>query len=96
MAFKLTATSYSDGFTRGLDDATCDMSQCHRHGYNPSCPSGHTTTFCSGYVQGYSKGWDQQFGNDGSKSQAQSIGRNDLGITGNNNHVIINQVQNQK
>lgn len=96
VAFKLTATSYGDGFTRGLDDATCDLNQCHGHGYNSSCPSGHTKTFCSGYAQGYNKEWVQQSGNEQSKSQAQSIGENDLGINGNNNHVIINQVQNQK
>ena len=95
-AIKLTSTSYRDGITKGLNDATCDLNQCHGHGYDPSCPSGHTKTFCSGYAQGYSEGWDHQSGNDGSNSQAQLIGGNELGITGNNNHVTINQLQSQK
>ena len=52
--------------------------------------------FCSGYAQGYDKGWNQQSGNEQSKSHAQSLGGNDVGINGNNNRVIINQIQNQK
>ena len=91
-----TATSYKDGVTRGMNDAMCDINQCHGHGYDPSCPSGHTKTFCSGYAQGYSKGWGQQSRNEDSNSQAQAIGGNDLGISGNNNHVTINQGQSQK
>ncbi|MGA7897737.1 MAG: hypothetical protein WCA39_02630 [Nitrososphaeraceae archaeon] len=58
--------------------------------------SGHTKMFCSGYAQGYDKVWNQQSGNEQSKSQAQSLGGNDVGINGNNNRVIINQIQNQK
>jgi hypothetical protein len=32
-AIKLTLTSYRDGITKGLNDATCDLNQCHEHGY---------------------------------------------------------------
>ena len=32
-AIKLTSTSYRDDITKGLNDATCDLNQCHGHGY---------------------------------------------------------------
>jgi hypothetical protein len=62
LAFKLTASSFEDGVTRGMNDAQCDSNQCHGHGYDSSCPSGHTSTFCRGYAQGYSQGWNPQPG----------------------------------
>jgi hypothetical protein len=43
LAIKLTATSYSDGIKQGINDALCDINQCHGHGYDPSCPSGLQT-----------------------------------------------------
>jgi hypothetical protein len=53
MAFKETATSRQDGYNRGYNDALCDLQSCHGHGIEPSCPSGHTNTFCNGYADGY-------------------------------------------
>ena len=52
-ALKETATSYQDGWNQGNSDAFCDEGYCHGHGYYPSCPSGHTDTFCDGYARGY-------------------------------------------
>jgi hypothetical protein len=69
LAFKETASSYNDGVTRGINDARCDSNQCHGHGFDPSCPSGHTKTFCRGYAKGYSEGSDQQSGSEGSHEQ---------------------------
>ena len=54
-AFQLTSTSYRDGITKGLNDARCDLNQCHGHGYDPSCPSEHTKTLCSGYARDTAK-----------------------------------------
>ncbi|HEY7078453.1 MAG TPA: hypothetical protein VH500_02055 [Nitrososphaeraceae archaeon] len=78
-AFKLTASSYEDGITRGTNDAMCDLNQCHGHGYDPSCPSGHTRTFCDGYARGYSEGWDQQSGSDRGRSSRQTGGSSNGG-----------------
>lgn len=53
LAFKETATSRQDGYNRGYNDAVCDLQSCRGHGLDPSCPSGHTDTFCRGYADGY-------------------------------------------
>ena len=87
LAFKLTASSFEDGVTKGMNDAQCDSNQCHGHGYDSSCPSGHTSTFCRGYAQGYSQGWDQQSGSgrsDGQIGHGSNGGREDQG-SGNSN-----------
>jgi beta-glucosidase/6-phospho-beta-glucosidase/beta-galactosidase len=42
IAFKLTSTTYQDGFNKGKRDARCDWNQCHSHGKDDSCPRGHT------------------------------------------------------
>lgn len=57
IAFKLTPTSYQDGFNKGKKDARCDWIQCHGHGYDPSCPKGHTIVYCNGYSEGYHGTW---------------------------------------
>jgi hypothetical protein len=44
LAFKVTGTSYQDGYNKGFADARCDHNFCHGHGYDPSCPRGHTAT----------------------------------------------------
>ena len=44
-AHKLTATSYDDGWSKGLSDAECDAHNCHGHGFDDSCPSSHTDVF---------------------------------------------------
>ncbi|HEY7569772.1 MAG TPA: hypothetical protein VH796_00260 [Nitrososphaeraceae archaeon] len=59
-AFKETRTSYNDGYNRGFTDARCDRNFCHGHGYDPSCPRGHTDLFCSGYSAGYRNGWNSR------------------------------------
>jgi hypothetical protein len=52
-AAKVTASSNSDGYSRGVKDASRDLQGLNGHGYDSSCPSGHTSVFCEGYVQGY-------------------------------------------
>jgi hypothetical protein len=47
-AAKLTASSYSGGYSRGVKDAGRDLQGLNGHGYDSSCPSGHTSVFCSG------------------------------------------------
>jgi hypothetical protein len=98
-AFKETATSYSDGYSKGHDDAVCDFNICHDHGYDPSCPSGHTERFCSGYSAGYENGWTSGGQSGGSNnspstntdSKTQSISGNGANSGGNNNDDNANQ-----
>ena len=76
-------------YQRGYADAVCDSNNCHGHGYDPSCPSGHSDDFCNNYSAGYSAGWNN---NDSvrtvsSQSEGAAIGGNK--VNGNNN--IINQ-----
>jgi hypothetical protein len=63
-AFKETATSEEDGFQRGVKDAGRDLEGLNGHGFDDSCPSGHTATFCDGYKQGYSERWHDTNEND--------------------------------
>ena len=51
-AAKLTASSYSDGYSRGVKDASRDLQGLNGNGYDSSCPSGHTSVFCDGYIKG--------------------------------------------
>jgi hypothetical protein len=89
-AAKVTASSSSDGYSRGVKDASRDLQGLNGHGYDSSCPSGHTSVFCDGYVRGYDATWNG--GRAGSSSppssQAQSQGQSQ-GITNNNNPTII-------
>jgi hypothetical protein len=55
-AFKETSTSYEDGFQRGVKDAGRDLRGENGHGFDDSCPSRHTATFCNGYKDGYNEG----------------------------------------
>ena len=57
-AAKVTASSNSDGYSRGIKDASRDLQGLNGHGYDSSCPSGHTSVFCEGYVQGYDATWN--------------------------------------
>jgi hypothetical protein len=57
-AVKLTASSYSDGYSRGVKDASRDSQGLNGHGYDSSYPSGHTSVFCDGYVRGYDATWN--------------------------------------
>ena len=56
-------------YSRGYSDARCDKSFCHGHGYDPSCPSGHTGDFCVNYAAGYRAGWNAGSGGGGGGSQ---------------------------
>ena len=75
-AAKLTASSYSDGYSRGVKDASRDLQGLNGHGYDSSCPSGHTSVFCDGYVRGYDATWNGGRVSSSpppSPSQAQSL-----------------------
>jgi hypothetical protein len=89
-AAKVTASSYSDGYSRGVKDAGRDLQGLNGHGYDSSCPSDHTSVFCSGYVKGYDNTWYGQrvSSSPPPTSQAQSQGQSQ-GITNNNNPTII-------
>jgi hypothetical protein len=54
-AFKETATSNEDGFQQGAKDAGRDLQGKNGHGFDDSCPKGHTATFCERYQQGHSE-----------------------------------------
>jgi hypothetical protein len=59
-ATQLTTSSYTDGYSKGVRDAGRDLQGLNGHGYNSSCPSGHTSVFCSAYVRGYDNTWYAQ------------------------------------
>jgi len=89
--------SYDDGWRKGTTDAYKDEAGLNGHGYDESCPSGHTDVYCQGYVDGYKENWNLATkGSGNSNTESGAIGGNNLGISGNNNHVTINQVQSQK
>lgn len=102
-AFKLTKTSYIDGYNNAVSDAWNDYRGLNGHGYDDSCPSGHTDTYCRGYIDGYNNTWNSQVGSNGEtntpppliphsepQSQAQSQGT-DINI-----HVGQSQSQAQQ
>ncbi len=59
-----TDASYEDGFQRGVKDAGRDLQGSNGHGFDDSCPKGHTTTFCNGYKDGYNERWNDTAEND--------------------------------
>ena len=63
-AFKETATSNEDGFQQGVKDAGRDLQGLNGHGFDDSCPKGHTATFCEGYKDGYNERWHDTPEND--------------------------------
>jgi hypothetical protein len=89
-AAKLTASSYGDGYSSGVKDASRDLQGLNGHGYDSSCPSGHTSVFCDGYFRGYDVTWDGGRVNSSPppSSQAQSQNQSQ-GIINNNNPTII-------
>jgi hypothetical protein len=95
-AYKVTSTSYQDGFNRGVNDANRDWQRLNGHGFDDSCPSGHTDVYCSGYFKGYNTTWDtlkedyivDSNGNTVSNAQSSTVG-----IEGNNNRVNVIQGQ---
>lgn len=46
-AAKLTTSSYTDGYSKGVRDAARDLQGLNGHGYDSSCPPRHTSVFCS-------------------------------------------------
>jgi hypothetical protein len=86
-AAKLTASSYTDGYSRGVKDASRDLQGLNGHGYDSSCPSGHTSVFCDGYVKDYDATWygGRVSSSPPPPSQAQSQSQ---GQTVNNNNEI--------
>ena len=72
LAFKLTKTSYKDGYNRGTTDASNDFQGLNGHGYDDSCPNAHTDTYCQGYVNGYKNTWNNQDGSSGGATSTQS------------------------
>ena len=99
-AHKVTSTSYQDGFDKGQVDGNRDHNGLNGHGYDESCPSGHTDVYCSVYVNGYRtvwKGMSQQPGinkQTQTKDQAQSIGG--INVHGSNNEIHVDQAQSQR
>jgi hypothetical protein len=43
---KGTKTSFQDGYSRGVKHASRDLQGLNGHGYDSSCPKGHTSVFC--------------------------------------------------
>ena len=92
LAFKETATSRQDGYNKGYNDAICDLKSCHGHGLDPSCPSGHTDTFCSGYADGYATAQSNNNNNNLSpRNTGSQSNRGDIGFRGNANQGTNNQ-----
>jgi len=83
--YQISASAYNTGY----DDGRCDSMYCNGHGYDPSCPSQHSDTYCNNYFTGYNAGFESTRINE--NAQAGSIGGNDLAIKGDHNDVTINQ-----
>ena len=61
---KQTDSNYEDGFQRGAKDAGRDLQGLNGHGFDDSCPKGHTSKFCEGYTDGYNERWNDTPEND--------------------------------
>jgi hypothetical protein len=46
-----------DAYSTGYSDAVADAHHEYGHGYDPSCPSGHSEAYCQNYQSGYAAGW---------------------------------------
>jgi len=49
--------SGSDGTIDGTNDATADFHHENGHGYDDSCTSGHSDTYCEAYTRAYRDQW---------------------------------------
>ena len=93
------AESASD---RGSRDAYRDYHGMNGHGFNDSCPSGHSAQYCANYKDAYSTNWavvnnaDLTSGQVSDNTQSGAIGGNDVKTTGDNSPVRINQLLNQR
>ena len=79
-AAKVTKTSWYDGWNKGASDASRDLVGANGHGYDPSCPSGHTSVYCDGYTQGYNEVWFGVRGGGGGSSSSSSSASSGGGI----------------
>src|SRR5262249_21341832 len=79
------SVGYNDGWKQGI------WYKSSQQYYDPSCPSGHSENFCTGYRDGYNQGWNSNSEmNSNTIGQSQSSG---VDIHGNNNRVTVNQGQ---
>ena len=96
----------TDAHSRGQIDATRDYHGLNGHGYDDSCPSGHSSSFCSNYKDGYTTQWTVTANNDmlsggngngydGNSAQTGAIGGNQI-KAGDNSQVNVNQFLNQR
>jgi hypothetical protein len=60
-----------DAYSRGYSDAVADAHYEHGHGYDSSCPGGHSATYCQNYQQGYAAGWQSTRGEGQGQGEAQ-------------------------
>lgn len=63
-----------DAYSRGYSDAVADGHYEHGHGYDPSCPSGHSAAYCQNYEQGYAAGWQSARGEEQGQVQEENQG----------------------
>jgi hypothetical protein len=47
----------TDAYSRGYSDAVADAHYENGHGYDSSCPNGHSEAYCQNYQSGYTTGW---------------------------------------
>jgi len=60
---KIKPGDFGDGYSRAVQDANRDFKGENGHGYDASCPSGHSEQYCQGYARGYNHRWDSLTGN---------------------------------
>lgn len=102
-AHKLLATSYQDGYNRGQTDAHRDWNGLNGHGYDSSCPSGHTDVYCDGYGRGYNRAWGTMKEDstatsyESASSQRSNLGQSsgDINVKGSGNTIEVHQSQAQ-
>jgi hypothetical protein len=88
----------ADAYSKGYKDATCDAVSCNGHGYDPSCPSDHSSEYCNNYRDGYAAGWRALNANSNGQQeptnpppqqpQEPSQSQGQSGFTNNNNPTI--------
>jgi hypothetical protein len=56
-SLQVTGGAVEDAYSRGYSDAVADAHYEYGHGYDSSCPSGHSEAYCQNYQSGYTTGW---------------------------------------
>ncbi len=56
-SLQVTGGAEEDAYSTGYSDAVADAQYEHGHGYDSSCPSGHSEAYCQNYQSGYATGW---------------------------------------